>query len=671
VTSTPAPPPQPSTDPWGIDAVWLDDSDEEHTVSPETVQQLREVIGHPPVDLLDTAPIVARPGDVLEIHGGEVACEDGSTRAVDGHLPEDFPLGYHRVRTPDGRDRRLIVSPGRCWLPEGWRGWGWAVQLYGVRSEGSWGIGDLADLRALREMAAAQGAGFLLVNPLHAVAPTAVQEASPYLPATRRFRNPLYLRVAEVPGADAVELDTAAGRELNDGELVDRDAIWALKRRALQQVFDAAGFEERPFRDWWWHQGQPLQDWATWCALADEHGPDWQSWPEELRDPRGDGARAFAAEHEPQVAFHAWLQWAVDLQLRSATEGMTVIQDLPIGVAGGGADAWAWQDVLAQGVSVGAPPDAFNGLGQDWGSPPLVPWRLQRAEYEPFIQSIRATMAGAGGLRVDHVMGLFRLWWVPVEGGPKQGAYVRYPYEDMLDIVALESHRAQAIVVGEDLGVVEDGVREAMAEHGILSYKVLYFEDDEPAEWPATAMAAVTTHDLPTIAGLWTGADLAEQREHELGSDADLQRGRTSLLEHLGDVPEGSEPAQVVEQAYRRLAGAPCTLLSATLEDALGVERRPNMPGTTDRPNWSLPLSVRVEDLPGHAGVQAVAGVLAAGLSAEPPKAAGKGSKSGKGGAEKPAGKKATGKKAASPKAASPKAASSKAAGKKSGGKNA
>ncbi|MGY1749424.1 4-alpha-glucanotransferase [Modestobacter sp. SYSU DS0511] len=619
MTSTPA---KPTTDAWGIDASWLDALDEEHTVSEETIELLRQVIGHPPTDLLDRAPIVARPGDPLEVEGAEVTCEDGAVRRVDGSLPEDFPLGYHRLRTADGRERRLIVSPGRCWLPEGWRGWGWAVQLYATRGRDSWGIGDLGDLRTVREFAQAQGAGFVLVNPLHAVAPTEGQEDSPYLPATRRFRNPVYLRIADVPGIEAVDAEADAGRALNDGELIDRDAIWAVKRRVLQRVFDA-GIDEGPFRDWWWHQGQPLMDWATWCAIADVHGPDWHTWPEELRDPRGAGAVDFAAGHEREVAFHAWLQWLLDVQLRAATEGITVIQDLPIGVAGGGADAWAWQDVLAQGVSVGAPPDAFNSQGQDWGSPPLVPWRLQAADYEPFIQSIRATMAGAGGLRVDHVMGLFRLWWVPqsgpgASGGAADGAYVRYPYEDMLDIVALESHRAQAIVVGEDLGTVEEGVREAMAEHGILSYRLLWFEEDEPAQWPAEAMAAISTHDLPTVAGLWTGSDLAEQREHGVGTDEELERGRASLLARLTSVPADATPVEAVEAAHRRLATAPSTLLSATLDDALAVERRPNMPGTTDRPNWCLPLPVPTEELAGHPGVQAVAGILAEGLRPAP-----------------------------------------------------
>jgi 4-alpha-glucanotransferase len=606
----------PTTDEWGIDASWLDALDEEHEVAPATIERLREVIGRPPADLDDRAPIVARPGDALEVDEAEILCEDGEVRHVDGELPDDFPLGYHWLHSPEGQRRRLIVSPGRCWLPED-RAWGWAVQLYAARSRDSWGIGELADLRAIRRMAADQGAGFLLINPLHAVAPTAGQEASPYLPATRRFRNPLYLRVSEVPGADGVDLEEDAGRALSEGSLIDRDAIWARKREVLMRIFFAHGGGEA-FARWREEQGQPLQDWATWAAIVEEHGGDWHTWPQELRRPESPELAAYVEQHGAVVAFHAWLQWALDLQFTAATGDMTVIQDLPIGFAGGGADAWAWQDVLAEGVSVGAPPDAFNSQGQDWGSPPLIPWRLRDADYEPFIQSIRATMAGAGGLRIDHVMGLFRLWWVPSDGSAADGAYVRYPAEDLLDIVALESHRARALVVGEDLGTVENGVREAMAEHGVLSYRLLWFEDDDPAEWPAEAMAAITTHDLPTVAGLWTGEDVEEQREYGTGTDEELERGRTSLLEHLPGLAGGAPVEDAVVRGHELLARAPSLLLSATLDDAVGELRRPNMPGTVDRPNWSLPLPVMVEDLPGHPLMQKVAAALADGVRATP-----------------------------------------------------
>jgi 4-alpha-glucanotransferase len=603
----------PTTDEWGIDASWLDALDKEHEVAQETIDRLREVIGRPPADLEDRAPIVARPGDALEVDDAEVVCEDGEIRSIDGELPDDFPLGYHWLQTPEGRRRRLIVSPGRCWLPDD-RRWGWAVQLYATRSRESWGIGDLADLRAVRRMAADQGAGFVLINPLHAVAPTSGQEASPYLPATRRFRNPLYLRVSEVPGAEGVELEEDAGRALNEESLIDRDAIWARKREVLMRIFFAHGGGEA-FATWREEQGRTLQDWSTWAAIAEEHGGDWHTWPEELRRPESPELAGYVEQHGAVVAFHAWLQWALDLQFTAATGDMTVLQDLPIGVAGGGADAWTWQDVLAEGVDVGAPPDAFNSQGQNWGSPPLIPWRLRDADYEPFIQSIRATMAGGGGLRIDHVMGLFRLWWVPANGSAADGAYVRYPSDDLLDIVALESHRAQALVVGEDLGTVEDGVREDMAAHDVLSYRLLWFEDDEPAEWPAEAMAAITTHDLPTVAGLWTGEDVEEQREYGTGTDEELERGRKSLLERLPGVADDAPAEQAVERAHQLLAEAPSLLLSATLDDAVGELRRPNMPGTTERPNWSLPLPVAVEDLPGHPLLQTVARTLAEGVA--------------------------------------------------------
>ena len=291
-----------------------------------------------------------------------------------------------------------------------------------------------------------------------------------------------------------------------------------------------------------------------------------------------------------------------------------MIQDLPIGVSGGGADAWAWQDQMATGVEVGAPPDFFNPRGQTWGSPPLVPWRLREQGYEAFVATIRGTIAGAGGLRIDHAMGLFRLWWVPPGGSPTDGAYVRYPSGDLLDIVALESHRAAAIVVGEDLGTVEPGVRETLAAAGLLSYKLLWFEDDDPAEWPVSAMAAVTTHDLPTVAGMWTGHDLDDQRVLHTGPDDELVQARDQLrggLAAAAGLDQDASADDAVVAAHRLLTRAPCMLLAATLEDAVGEQRRPNMPGTTERPNWSLALPVLVDDLPHHPMAKAVTELLA------------------------------------------------------------
>ncbi|MCR6033159.1 4-alpha-glucanotransferase [Nocardioides sp. zg-579] len=604
-----------STDAWGIQQDWVDADDQPQRASDATVATLREVIGEPPPDLEERAPVVTRPGRSTGIRS-TVTCEDGSTRELDDVVPEDFPLGYHRLA--DGR--RLIVSPGRCHVPQE-QAWGWTVQLYAARSRRSWGIGDLRDLRTLREWTEQLGGGFLLVNPLHAVAPTVPQETSPYLPATRRFRNPLYLAVEDVPGVEDADLERhdAELATLRAAGLVERDGAWTLKRSVLRAVFDRSP-EDPSFAAWRAAAGPAVEGWATWCALAEEHGPDRLAWPEAVRRQDAGGVAAYVREHAEDIGFHVWLQWLLDGQLRAATGSTTVLQDLPIGVSGSGADAWAWDDVLATGVTVGAPPDMLNSVGQDWGSPPLVPWRLRAADYEPFVESIRGTIAGAGGLRIDHVMGLFRLWWIPADAGPQEGAYVRYPADDLLDIVALESHRAGAVVVGEDLGTVEPGVREALAERGILSYKVLWFEDEPPARWPEGALAAVTTHDLPTVAGLWTGSDVVDQLAATDMAEDDVRSGREDLLERLRrDGLAADAPVEdAVVEAYRQLGTAPSLLLSVALEDAVAEERRPNVPGTTERDNWRLPLGVPLEDLGDHPGV---ARLLAA-MRGEAPEAA-------------------------------------------------
>jgi 4-alpha-glucanotransferase len=624
-----------ATDDWGIDVTWIDANEQVNEVSADSLAELRAAIGAPPPDLGETGPLVTRPGLMLDrspnagrraraIGEQVVECEDGAERAVDvgQPLPADFPLGYHWLRGADGRRRRLVVSPGKCWLPEGWRAWGWALQLYATRSDASWGIGDLADLREVREWSESLGAGFLLINPLHAVAPTFPQEPSPYLPVTRRFRNPIYLRVGEVPGANAAELreEVAAaderGRALSEEALIDRDGAWRLKRDVLRRVFELGAGRES-FYVWRAAYGDELEDFCRWMAIAVEHGGDWREWDSSLRDPRSATVAEYAAQHRDDIEFQAWLQWALDIQLRRATGQLPVIQDLPIGVGGGGADAWVWQDALAQDATVGAPPDIYSSFGQDWGSRPFVPWRLRVLDYEPFVQSIRATMAGAGGLRIDHVMGLFRLWWVPAGRAPAKGAYVRYPSADLLDIVALESHRLRAVVVGEDLGTVERGVREQMSEQNLLSYRLLYFEHERPSRWPSKSMAAVATHDLPTIAGLWGDVDTDDRREHTDEAEESLARQRSDLLAALTDrcdVDPRLSADDAIVASYRALAQAPSTLLSATLDDAVGAQRRPNIPGSVGRENWQIPLPVRVEDLPRHPLAARLANTLRDGL---------------------------------------------------------
>ena len=609
-----------TTDRWGIDTQWVDARGRSRAVADRTLRQLRDLIGEPPAGAERQAPVVTSPGGALGADvAGEVVCEDGSARWVGGGvLPRDVPLGYHWLHSSDGARRRLIVSPGRCWLPAGWRAWGLAVQLYAARSRASWGIGDLGDLRSLREWLQGLGGGFVLVNPLLAVAPTLPQEASPYLPATRRWRNPIYLRVDMLPGGEPTDVERNELRDLQAGGRIDRDRVWALKRAVLERAFRARRPADDEFETWRAQQGSALHAHATWCALADAHGADWRDWSAPLQRPDAAAVARFAAEHAVEIAFHSWLQWQLDQQLVAASSDVIVIQDLPIGVAGGGSDAWTWQAQLASGVEVGAPPDVFSPDGQAWGSPPFIPWRLRQADYEPFVQAVRGTITGAGGMRIDHVMGLFRLWWVPPGGTPVDGAYVRYPSRDLLDIVALESHRARALVVGEDLGTVEPGVRETLAARGLLSYKLVWFEAHDPADWPSASMAAVTTHDLPTVSGLWGGLDLHDQRRYGTGVDDELRAARGQLRRRLRQRTGLAADASVDEAviaAHRLLARAPSTLLTATLEDLVAQRARPNLPGATQRPNWSLPLPVLVDDLPTHPLVAAVTGVFASALT--------------------------------------------------------
>ncbi|MGH3699483.1 MAG: 4-alpha-glucanotransferase [Pseudonocardiaceae bacterium] len=600
------------TDDWGIDDCYEDAAGDEQRIAPATIEQLRHIIGRPPGG--DPPVLVVRRGGRLPGGPSVVVLEDGREVRVDGSVPNDLALGYHTlVPLDDSPSRRLIVSPGRCYLPAR-RAWGWVAQLYATRSNQSWGMGDLGDLARLTRWSAGElGAGFILVNPLHATAPTIPQQPSPYFPSTRRFRNPIYLRIEDVPGAADAGADlgrlAAAGRALNQRREINRDEVWRLKLAALEAIW-ALRRHDTDFETWYRQATTDLRQFATWAALTERFGPNWREWSSDYQHPDCPAVAQFTAEHYDRVRFHAWLQWLTNRQLDAAATDLTVMQDLPIGVDPAGADAWAWQDLFATGVTVGAPPDELNRQGQDWGLPPFVPWRLAYAGYQPFIDTIRSTLALGGGLRIDHVMGLFRLWWVPAGSGPANGAYVRYPADDLLDIVALESHRAQAIVVGEDLGTIEKTAQKAMAKRNFLSYRLLWFEKDHPTTWPATAMAAITTHDLPTVAGLWDGSDLKTQ--HTLGLNPNEEstheiRERLATAGGLADVPV----TDAVLAAHRLLAQAPAFLLAATLDDAIGEPQRPNIPGADGKyPNWSLALPIPVEDLPSHTLTNQVATTL-------------------------------------------------------------
>ena len=563
-------------------------------------------------------------------------------------VPTDLPLGYHRVHLRSGDSQTstaLIMTPDWLGLPEqlgARRAWGLAAQLYSVRSRQSWGVGDLVDLTDVAVWSASRhGADYLLVNPLHAAGfsgPARRMEPSPYLPTSRRFINPIYLRVESIPEfADLIKrsrvrrLRSDVQRRAQLLDAIDRDSAWAAKREALKllhAVPRSAGRElaYAAFRD---REGSPLDDFATWCALAEKYGGDWHSWPASLQHPGGDGVAKFVKKNSADIDFHRWLQWQLDEQLASAQSqalraGMAlgIMHDLAVGVHPNGADAWALQDVLALGVTAGAPPDEFNQLGQDWSQPPWRPDRLDEEEYRPFRALIRAVLRHAGGVRIDHIIGLFRLWWIPKGAPPTEGTYMRYDHEAMIGIVALEAHRAGAVVVGEDLGTVEPWVRDYLLLRGLLGTSILWFELDRdgnggplPAErWREYCLSSVTTHDLPPTAGYLAG-DHVRLREslglltrpvaEELEADrAELaawmaELRRVGLLEDREDDPE-----LIIRALYRYLGRTPSRLLGVALTDAVGDRRTQNQPGTTDEyPNWRVPLtgpdgrSVLLEDV--------------------------------------------------------------------------
>jgi 4-alpha-glucanotransferase len=547
--------------------------------------------------------VVTTQGSGVEVGPAEIRLEDGSTRTVDRALPRDLPPGYHQVQQRGGTPAPLIVAPPVCYLPRAFRTWGWAIQLYAARSRRSWGMGDLGDLRWLGRWAAAQDAGIALINPLAAATPTIPQQPSPYFPSSRRFRSPLYLRIEDVEGAREVPgLSKMAvqGRALNQEREIDRDAIFRLKSDALNRIWKQRqgrtdqGFER--FRN-----EQPgLEQFGTFCALAERFGTGWHSWPEEFQHPASPGVARAVADPElfDRIRFHQWTQYQVDRQLARASAAMPVMQDLPIGFDADGADGWAFQDVLANGISVGAPPDEFNTKGQDWGLPPFVPDKLRDRGYEPFAQTIRACLRHAGGLRIDHAMGLFRLFWIPVGAEPKDGAYVRGHAADLLAIVALESQRAKAVIVGEDLGTVEEEAREQLVAKHILSYRLLWFEKTPPSRFPERALAAVTTHDLPTIAGLWSDSDLHAQKQLGLSPNEAGTAEIKKRIKRLTRATTHTPLPSVVVRVHEALGRAPSRIVTATLDDAMLVEERPNMPATTNEwPNWRLALPEPIESL--------------------------------------------------------------------------
>ncbi|WP_181360491.1 malto-oligosyltrehalose synthase [Variovorax sp. WS11] len=575
-----------------------------------------------------------------------------------------LPMGYHRLRIEGLEGETLLISaPERCWRPaalrDGARAWGPALQLYALRSHRNWGIGDFGDLVQLLTQMAPRGADIVGLNPLHALFPHNPAHASPYSPSSRRWLNVLYIDVEAVPGfagceaarrlVASLEFQTrlAALREL---PLVDHAGVARAKFEVLELLFahfcvshlsedseSAKDDSGAAFLAFVAQGGESLRRHALFEALqAHFHAADpsiwgWPLWPEDHRDPTSPAVEAFAQQHAGRVQFHQYLQWLAAGQLARANAhckalglGIGLYLDLAVSSDRGGSDVWSEGALFAADASVGAPPDDFNPGGQGWGLPPLRPDRLRAGRYRFFIDTLRANMRHAGALRVDHVMGLMRLFWIPAGRSAREGGYVHYPLEEMLAIVALESQRHRCLVIGEDLGTVAPEVREALARFDVLSYRLLFFEREgdgafkPAAAYPAQALAAVGTHDLPTLAGWWAGEDLRLRLQLGLIPDEarleqqllDRARHRVQLLlavRHAGllsaeEVAQATSEAQLaprtIEAVHAFLAEAPALLMMVQLEDVLGVVEQANMPGTvSEQPNWQRKLPADLQAL--------------------------------------------------------------------------
>jgi 4-alpha-glucanotransferase len=564
-------------------------------------------------------------------------------------LPGTLPLGWHTVvARSQGRRAKapLVVAPERLdpGALIGSRQWGFMTQLYATRSTQSWGLGDTHDLSTLAEWSGGElGAGFVLVNPLHAASPVAPMAPSPYLPVTRRFTNPLYIHIEDVPEyatlPDSVRgrIDQLAEflRERNaSDDLLDRDAVWAAKRTALEAILDFGMSPEREeaFADYCAAEGRGLEDFATWCAITDVHSGDATTWPIGLSNPGTSGVAVFRMENAERIRFHRWLQFVVseqlrDTQRRARAAGMRigVMHDLAVGVHPEGADAWALQDVLARGVGVGAPPDMYNQQGQNWHQPPWRPDALAEAGFAPYRDMLRTVLSHAGGLRIDHVLGLFRMWWVPDGFPAAAGTFVRFDFNAMLGILMLEAHRAGAVIVGEDLGTVEPWVREELADRGILGTSVLWFEVDSdgrrlpPEDWRRDVLASITVHDLPPTAGFLRDEHvrirseldlLTVPEEQELAGAAADREAWARILTERGWLPAGFDLGSEADldvmavALHRAAAVSPSRLIGVGLPDMVGDRRAQNQPGTyQEYPNWRMPMTdadgtpVLLEDL--------------------------------------------------------------------------
>ena len=595
-------------------------------------------------------------------------------------LPSELPLGYHRLELNAGgvtARTNLIVAPERCYLPPelgpGARRWGPSCQLYGLRSERNWGMGDFTDLAALARAAGSCRAAVLGVNPLHALFAAEPLHVSPYSPSSRSHLDYLYIDATAVPGfAEDAAVQTLMQGEwfrathwaARSAELIDYGAVAACKRPVLEALFRRFQSRElgeggtaqtamgQAFRSFQRIGGQSLADFAIFEALHEHYHHEkrpfsWRSWPAPMRNPRSPEVAGFTAAHRDRVEFFQFLQWEADRQLAVAAEagrnsGLSIglYRDLAVGANPNGAEAWADQELVAPGASIGAPPDALNRSGQNWGLAPVNPLVLRREGFAPFVASLRANMRHAGILRIDHVMSLSRLYWIPGGIEARAGAYVNYPVADLLRLAALESQRQRCAVVGEDLGTVPAGFRERMRSANVLSYRIFVFErraDGKflpPAEYPALAAASAATHDIATLKGYWLGGDIGWRRRLGLYPDlptqeaeaAERRRDRRLLLDALVEegllaeaqigefLTEAGEPVYSTELGdaiLTYLARSRARLMLVQIEDVVSEVEQANLPGTIDEhPNWRRQLSCTLEEIVNGGELHRVAGLI-------------------------------------------------------------
>jgi 4-alpha-glucanotransferase len=659
----------------GIAVEWQDYAGRPHEVGPEPLRRILASLDLPAdtrgdlaasrrmlakrSTLADLPPLVtATAGRPTRLDLGaadprpaKLALERGGTRDLTlmparGRLriPAVSDIGYHRLEVGE-REVVLAVAPAQCRtindvVPDA-RLWGTAAQIYGLRSAGDGGIGDAAGIAELAEALGTRGADAVCLSPMHALFTAQPARFAPYSPSSRLFLNPLHAAPALVFGTQTVAQamhDTGMGEtfaRLEEQTLIDWPASAAAKLAVLRALFDsfmgAPGAESvlhADFASFRADGGDLLHQHATFEALHADRAPehDWRNWTVDLRDPHSAAVTAFASARRRDVLFHEFLQWVADrslaaAQARAREAGMRIglIGDLAVGMDASGSHAWSRQRDILLGVAIGAPPDLFNPRGQAWGLTTFSPRALEDGGFVPFIATLRAVLRHTGGLRIDHAMGLSRLWLVPDGADPSQGAYLAFPFTDLLRLLALESARHNAIVVGEDLGTVPAGFRETLNQGGVHGMRVLWFERDAsnaflpPDAWDAEALAMTTTHDLPTVAGWWEGRDIAIRAEcgrlgvgvTEQDTANERQADRAVLWQRFttegvadGAAPPLDAPKLVVDAAVNFVARTRSPLCLLPVEDLLGQTEQPNLPGTVDEhPNWRRRMPAAADTL--------------------------------------------------------------------------